>query len=167
MTSPIPISAPINACEELDGRPARQVKRFQLMAPKSTATSIDIATPPSGTTRLPTVLATSAWSNCVVTTAPARLRTADKPTATRGGKARVPTAVPMAFAVSWKPLVKSKKSATAMVRARRRVEASGILRRDAFQHVRHRLAAVERILQESVQIFELDNLQRLMLSAEE
>src|ERR687895_2743498 len=146
----MPINAPINACEELEGSPARQVMRFQVMAPNSTAISIDIATPPSGATRLPTVFATSAWSNCVVTIAPTRLRTADKPTATRGGNARVPIVVPIAFAVSWKPLVKSKKSATAMVRTRRSVCASGILGRDALQHVCHRLAAVEGILQEIV-----------------
>src|SRR5215204_6408910 len=165
--SPMPISAPINACEELEGRPARQVKRFHTIAPKSTATSIDIATPPSGATRLPTVLATSAWRSCVVTIAPTRFSAADRPTARRGGNARVPIAVPMAFAVSWKPLVKSKKSATAMVRTRRSACASGILGRDALQHVRHGFAAVEGVLQETVKILELDDLQRRMLTAEE
>src|ERR671921_2747373 len=154
----MPISAPINACEELEGSPARQVIRFQVMAPNSTAISIDIATPPSGATRLPTVFATSAWSNCVVTIAPTRLRTADKPTATRGGNARVPIAVPIAFAVSWKPLVKSNRSATAIVRTRRSACASGILDRDVLDHVRHVFTAVERILQEAVQILQLDDL---------
>src|SRR5215208_6611442 len=110
------------------------------MAPKSTAMSIDIATPPAGATRLPTVFATSACRNCVVMIAPTRLRTAGKPTARRGGNARVPIAVPMAFAVSWKPLVRSRRS----------VCASGILGYDAFQHVRHGLAAVEGILQETI-----------------
>jgi hypothetical protein len=52
--------------------------------------------------------------------------------------------------VSWKPLVKSKKSATAMVRTRRSVCASGILGRDALQHVGHGLAAVEGILEEAI-----------------
>ena len=33
--------------------------RFQVMAPNSTATSIESATPPAGATRLPTVFATS------------------------------------------------------------------------------------------------------------
>src|SRR5918999_6081923 len=163
----MPISAPIKACEELEGSPARQVMRFQVMAPNSTAISIDIATPPSGATRLPTVFATSAWSNCVVTIAPTRFSKADKPTARRGVNARVPIAVPMAFAVSWKPLVKSKKSATAMVRARRSVWASGILGGDALQHVRHGLAAVEGVLQETVQVLQLDDLQQRVLAAEE
>src|SRR5215210_456960 len=154
----MPMRAPIRACEELEGRPARQVMRFQVMAPNKTATSIESAIPPAGATRLPTVFATSAWSNWVVTTAPTRLRTAEKATATRGAIARVPTAVPMAFAVSWKPLVKSNRSATAMVRTRRSVCASGILDRDVLDHVRHVFTAVESILKESVQVLELDDL---------
>ena len=92
---------------------------------------------------------------------------AEKVTAKRGDSARVPTLVAMAFAVSWKPLVKSKRSATATVRARRSVCASGILDRDAFQHVRYVLAAVEGVLQEAIQVLQLDDLQRRMLAAEE
>src|SRR5215210_1754888 len=163
----MPFSAPISACEELEGSPARHVKRFQVIAPNSTAMSIDIATPPAGATRLPTVFATSAWRNCVVTTAPTRFKMAVKPTAKVGGNARVPIAVPTAFAVSWKPFVKSKRSATAMVRTRRRVCASGILDRDVLDHVRHVLATIERIFQEGVQILQLDNLQRIALALEE
>src|SRR5829696_10395585 len=117
--------------------------------------------------RFPTVFATSAWRNCVVTTAPTRFSMAVKPTAKRGDNACVPIAVPTAFAVSWKPLVKSKKSATAMVRTRRSVCASGILCRDALQHVRHVFAAVEGVLQEAVQILQLDDLQQRPLAAEE
>src|SRR5919107_535260 len=165
-TSPMPIRAPISAWEELEGRPARQVMRFHVMAPNSTATSIESATPPAGATRLPTVSATSACSNCVVTTAPMRLRTAENATAIRGDIARVPTAVPIAFAVSWKPLVKSNRSATAIVRTRRRVCASGILDRDVLDHVRHVLAAVERIFQEPVQVLQLYDLQRITLALE-
>ena len=55
----------------------------------------------------PTVFATA-----VVRNAPARFITAESATARRGVIARVPTAVAIAFAVSWKPFVKSKKSAT-------------------------------------------------------
>ena len=46
------------------------------------------------------------------TKAPAKLRTADMSTASRGERARVETVVAIEFAVSWKPFVKSKKSAT-------------------------------------------------------
>ena len=43
--------------------------------------------------------------------APTKFRLADIATATRGERARVDTEVAIAFAVSWKPLVKSKASA--------------------------------------------------------
>ena len=56
---------------------------------------------------LPTVLATA-----VVTNAPARFATAAISTANRGESARVETEVATALAVSWKPFVKSKPSAT-------------------------------------------------------
>ena len=45
--------------------------------------------------------------------APAKLRTAAIATAVRGESARVETLVAIEFAVSWKPFVKSKNSATA------------------------------------------------------
>jgi hypothetical protein len=53
---------------------------------------------------LPTVFATA-----VVRNAPARLSPAAMITAARGESARVETDVAIAFAVSWKPLVKSKQ----------------------------------------------------------
>ena len=56
---------------------------------------------------LPTVFATA-----VVTKAPARFATDAIATASRGESARVETEVATALAVSWKPLVKSKPSAT-------------------------------------------------------
>ena len=54
----------------------------------------------------PTVLATP-----VATRAPARFATAAMTSAARGVRARVETAVAMAFAASWKPFVSSKPSA--------------------------------------------------------
>ena len=113
------------------------------------------------------MLATSAWRSCVAITAPRRLRTAEKATARRGGRARVPTVVATAFAVSWKPFVKSKASATVMVRTRSKVCVSGILDRDALEHVRYLLAAIEGVLEEYIQVFELDDLERGELAAEE
>ena len=59
---------------------------------------------------LPTVFATA-----VVTNAPARFATAAISTASRGDSARVETLVATAFAVSWKPFVKSNASATTTV----------------------------------------------------
>ena len=65
------------------------------------------------TTSLATVAATSSEMN-----APAKLRTAANPTASRGGIARVEIEVATTLAVSWKPLVKSKASAVATTRPR-------------------------------------------------
>ena len=50
--------------------------------------------------------------------APAKLRIAARMTAVRGVSALVETLVAIAFAVSWKPFVKSKKRAVAMTAAR-------------------------------------------------
>src|SRR5215210_8051980 len=163
----MPRRPPISACEELEGSPARHVIRFQAMAPNSAAMINESAISCPGLTRLPIVSATFACRSWVATTAPTRLRTAEKATAKRGDSARVPTAVAIAFAVSWKPLVKSKASATAMVRTRRSVGVSSILDRDTFEHVRHVFAAVEGIFQESVQVLQLDNLHGRMLVAKE
>src|SRR5919202_5575015 len=163
----MPMSPPISACEELEGRPARHVMRFQAIAPNSAAMIIESPTPCSGATRLPMVSATFALRSCVVTTAPMRLRTAEKMTATRGRSARVPTVVAMAFAVSWKPLEKSKASATAMVRKRRSICSSGILDRNSLEYIRHVLAAVESVLEEGVQILQLNHLKGQMLTTKE
>ena len=54
---------------------------------------------------LPTVFATA-----VVANAPARFAIAAIRTARRGDSARVDTDVATAFAVSWKPFVKSKRA---------------------------------------------------------
>ena len=52
------------------------------------------------------------FATAVVTNAPARLAIEATRTASRGDSARVETEVATAFAVSWKPFVKSKPSAT-------------------------------------------------------
>jgi hypothetical protein len=111
----MPTSAPINACDELDGNPARQVIRFHAMAPISAAMIIPNDTPCLGATSPPIVLATCVCSNSIATNAPRRLNTADRATAARGPSARVLIEVATAFAVSWKPLVKSNPSAITTV----------------------------------------------------
>ena len=60
---------------------------------------------------LPTVVATA-----VVRNAPARFNTADIARARRGERARVEIVVAIALAASWKPVVKSKPNAIAMIR---------------------------------------------------
>src|SRR3954453_12877721 len=101
---PAPTSPPISACEDDDGSPKYQVTRFQVMAPTRAENTTTIPEPLSSCLGsripLPTVLATS-----VDTSAPARLATAAKASATRGVRARVETAVAIALAASWKPFV--------------------------------------------------------------
>ena len=58
---------------------------------------------------IPVATVAATWSD---TNAPAKFRTAAIATAARGVSARVETLVAIEFAVSWKPFVKSKKSAT-------------------------------------------------------
>src|SRR5919204_6760109 len=106
-TSAAPTRPPISAWEELDGSPRHQVTRFQAIAPTSAASTVSSFARPVSMIPLPTVFATA-----VVTKAPARLATAATKTAIRGESARVETEVATAFAVSWKPFVKSKPSAT-------------------------------------------------------
>src|SRR3954452_18795089 len=66
-----PTTPPISACEELDGRPKYQVRRFQAIAPTSPAnTTVGVITPAS-TTSLATVAATASEMK-----APAKLKTA-------------------------------------------------------------------------------------------
>ena len=67
-----------------------------------------------------TVAATSKETN-----APATLRIAAVRTASRGERARVETLVAIEFAVSWKPFVKSKKSAVATTATRVRSSKTG------------------------------------------
>jgi hypothetical protein len=93
---------------ELEGSPAYHVTRFQIIAPTSPASTIFSVIASGSTIPLATVAATANE-----TKAPAKLRTAALSTASLGDKARVETLVAIEFAVSWKPFVKSKKSATA------------------------------------------------------
>src|ERR671930_2438049 len=132
--SAAPIRPPISACDELDGRPSHQVRRFQAIAPRSAASTVRSVARLVSMIPCPTVFATA-----VVTNAPARLATAATKTAARGDSARVETEVATAFAVSWKPFVKSKPSATAIVTTSR-VTGSPVLHEDRLEHVRDVLA---------------------------
>jgi hypothetical protein len=104
-----PISPPKSACEELDGSPSHHVRRFHAIAPISAARINCCVAIPTSMIPWPTVFATA-----VVTNAPARFASAAMATAWRGLNARVETEVATAFAVSWNPFVKSKKSAVRM-----------------------------------------------------
>src|SRR5919112_315649 len=144
-TNAAPTTPPISACDELDGRPSHQVARFHAIAPIRPANTAVVVIAPASTMPLATVAATFSEMN-----APAKFRMADIATAVRGDIARVDTEVAIAFAVSWKPLVKSKASAVATTITRTTsspmagcVPASAVLDHDALERVRHVLAGVD------------------------
>jgi hypothetical protein len=101
---------------ELDGNPRYHVSRFQVIAPTRPASSTSSVIASGLTMSFATVAAT-----LIETKAPAKFRTAAMSTAARGPSAPVDTLVAIEFAVSWKPFVKSKKSATTMTATSRMV----------------------------------------------
>src|SRR4051794_23333285 len=105
-TNAAPMSPPISAGDEDDGRPAHHVARFHAIAPTRPANTTVVVIAPGSTMPEPMVAATFSEMN-----APAKFRTADSATAKRGDIARVETDVAIAFAVSWNPFVKSNASA--------------------------------------------------------
>lgn len=111
-----PMSPPKRAWDELDGSPRSQVNMFHAMAPIRPAKTIGRKPAPEreSSRMIPCEIV---FETSVDRNAPTRLRTAARATATFGRRAPVAIGVAMAFAVSWKPLVKSKKSASAMMSA--------------------------------------------------
>src|SRR5215208_484248 len=100
---------------------------------------------PASTTSLATVAATASEMN-----APAKLRTAAMPTASRGDMARVEIDVATTFAVSWKPLVKSNASAVPTTMTSTTSLPTGLSRvfdDDALEDVGHVLGGVDGVLE--------------------
>ena len=125
-----PTRPPNRAWDELEGSPFIQVKMFHRMPPTSPASRIiSSGVPPSLTNSgrgvpsgfwiLMTALVTV---NATLTDrkAPTRFSEAHSMTAARGRSAFVAILVAIAFAVSWKPLVKSNARAVMMTRTKRR-----------------------------------------------
>ena len=83
------------------------MSRFQTIAPSTAASTVFVVARFESMIPFPTVFATA-----VVAKAPARFAAEATNTASSGESARVETEVATAFAVSWKPFVKSKPSAT-------------------------------------------------------
>src|SRR3954454_18861393 len=83
-----PTIPPISACEDDEGSPKYQVARFQAIAPISPANTIDGVITSAWTMPVAIVAATCSDRN-----APTKLRNELRPTATRGGIARVETEV--------------------------------------------------------------------------
>src|SRR3954452_5885216 len=148
-----PTTPPMSACEELEGRPAHQVTRFHTIAPTSPAkTTVSVIDPAS---TMPPAIVAATWSE---RNAPTKFRIAAPPTATFGGSARVEIEVATTLAVSWNPFVKSKASAVATTRTKRRSEStSGVLEHDPLDHVRALLARVDAALEALVDVLPADH----------
>src|SRR5690348_4387939 len=135
-----PIRPPISACDELDGRPHHQVIRSQIVAPSNAQISSSgvIVTTTVSIRPDEIVLATA-----VPHIAPSRLVNAASNTACPGLSTLVATTVAMELAVSWKPLMYSKTSATSStVKTRVRLTEhpwwSGRMEREDGRHARRR-----------------------------
>src|SRR6266702_8699589 len=150
------------------GTPKYQVSRSHAIAATTAATTRSCVTTFASTMPLPTVLATATPES-----APTRLRVPAMSTAWTGVSTRVATTVAIAFAASWKPFTYSKTTpsrTTRMTRTRPDSMPSlplGVLDLDGLDDVRDVLAAVERDLDERVNVLPLDDLDRVRLVREE
>src|SRR3954447_22276409 len=155
-TNADPTTPPISACEDEDGRPKYQVARFQAIAPISPANTIDGVMYSASTIPLAIVAATASDRN-----APTKLRLADRPTATFGGIARVEIDVATAFAVSWKPFVKSNASAvpTTIQRTTSSIVLA-VLDHHALEDVGRSLRGVDGLLEAFEDVLPADHDQR-------
>src|SRR5215216_7271066 len=142
LATPAPAKPPMRACDEEVGRPSHQVRKFQLTAPMSPAkTTASLTT--SGSTVLPTVLATCVWK----TRKAMKLNRAAQRTASRGVSTRVETTVAIELAASWKPLVKSNTSASRTMAMTERRARSGMLDDHGLHRVGHVLEVVQGLLE--------------------
>src|SRR4051812_25010352 len=160
-----PTTPPIRACEELDGSPKYQVRRFHPIAPISPAKTIVMVIAPESTMPFAIVAATACEMK-----APTKLRIAAMPTAVRGGSARVEIDVATTLAVSWKPFVKSNASAepTTMTRIRSLCTAgSRVLDDDALEDVGDGLGRVDGALEALVDVLPPDHDHRVDPALEE
>src|SRR5581483_3139191 len=151
-----PIMPPTSAWLELEGRPRYQVTRFHVIAPTRPARTTSSVIAPGSTMPFAIVAAT-----LIETKAPAKLSTAASATAVRGDSARVDTLVAIELAVSWKQLVKSKKSATTTTATSFSFTASGVLDDDVGDYVGGRLARVERALERLVDVLPAEHDERV------
>src|SRR5436190_16265096 len=167
LTTRPPATPPMSAWEELLGSPQYHVMRFQTMAPRSPARITHWSTTLVSTTPLPTVVAT--WTP--KPNAATKLKNAAHTTAWSGVSTRVETTVAIELAASWKPLMKSKTSATKMMKTTAvstegRAIGSRHLEDDPLDDVRHVLAAVGDGLHRLVDLLPLDHLDGVALLLE-
>src|SRR3954466_13535333 len=105
----------------------------------------------------PTALATAT----LPVNSAAKLKVAAQNTAARGLRTRVPTIVAMEFAESWKPLLKSKMKAIAMIATTYQTTASGVLDGDAVHRVGDAHAQIDGDLERLVHLLPTDHLDRI------
>src|SRR4051812_13920192 len=162
-TSAPPTTPPMSACDELEGSPSHHVARFHAIAPIRPAKTTVVVIEPDSTMPLATVAATSSEMK-----APTKFRTADSATAKRGDMARVDTEVAIAFAVSWKPFVKSNASAVMTTMTRMRSpDISGVLDDDALESVGDVFAGVDGVLEPLEDVLPADHDHRVDAAVEE
>src|SRR6266571_2578735 len=166
-TMAAPAKPPMSACDELVGSPQYQVMRSQTIAPMSPARITHWSTTLVSTTPLPTVRATPTPKPKAAT----KLKNAAHTTAWSGVSTRVETTVAIELAASWKPLMKSKTSATKMMKTTAvstegRAIGSRHLEDDPLDDVRHVLAAVGDGLHRLVDLLPLDHLDGVALLLE-
>src|SRR5215212_328574 len=142
LATPAPANPPMSACDEEVGRPSHQVRKFQLTAPVSPA-KMTASLTTSGSTVLPTVLATPVWN----TRTAAKLKKAAQTTAMLGVRTLVETTVAIELAASWKPLVKSNTSASRTTATTESRARSGMLDDDRLHGVGDVLEVVEGLLE--------------------
>src|SRR3954470_2985966 len=97
----------------------------------------------------------------------AKLKNAAQNTAAKGLRTRVPTMVAMEFAESWKPLLKSKMKAIAMIATTYQTTGSGVLDGDAMHRVGDAHAQIDRDLERLVHLLPADHLERVGRTGEQ
>src|SRR5690606_9011820 len=155
--SAAPIRPPIRACDDDEGSPNHQVIRFQVMPPIS---AHRISCEPTSTTPASIRPDAIVLATAVPARAPIRFMLAARPTACIGDSTLVATTVAMEFAVSWKPLMYSKVSATRMTTSTRvsTVPASAVLQHDFVGHHAGLAAAVDGLLEDLEEFLEQEHL---------
>src|SRR4051794_8191312 len=97
----------------------------------------------------------------------AKLNVAAQNTAASGLSTRVPTMVAMEFAESWKPLLKSKMKAIAMIATTYQTTGSGVLDGDAVHRVGDAHAQIDRDLERLVHFLPSDHFDRIRRPGEQ
>ena len=149
---PAPMRPPMSAWLLDEGMPKYQVMRFYAIAPRSAARLMGRVTGKGSITFFPMVVGTATLNM----NAPAKFQNAARRTAVLGLRTFVATTVAMEFAESWKPLMKSKMRATAMMI--RTSARSAMLHHDGVDGIRHVLAFVDDMLQKLVDLSALHDI---------